>query len=151
MLKIDIFCHFLSFLNKFSYFCSRIVQPDRCCRCKTSSFMITESAAYAALSVVKSTMTYLYESGLWVGRQSRHNGRRLSTLCLRRTEIQQIHGNIIVLNVVNGRCPGCDYINPVETCKHGLYPFGRSQMCYIGLFTDMIFISAWALTLSVRQ
>lgn len=25
MLKIDIFCHFLSFLNKFSYFCSRIV------------------------------------------------------------------------------------------------------------------------------
>ena len=29
--------------------------------------MITESAAYAVLSVVKSTMTYLYESGLWVG------------------------------------------------------------------------------------
>ena len=25
ILKIDIFCHFLSFLNKFSYFCSRIV------------------------------------------------------------------------------------------------------------------------------
>ena len=21
----------------------------------------------------------------------------------------------IVLNVVNGRCPGCDYFNPVET------------------------------------
>ena len=97
-------------------------------------------------------LTYLHESGLWVGeQQSRHNGRRLSTLCLRRTEIQQIHGNIIVLNVVNGRCPGCDYINPVETCKHGLYPFGRSLMFYIGLFTDMIFISAWALTLSVRQ
>ena len=31
--------------------------------------MITESAAYAVLSVVKSTMTYLYESGLWVGRR----------------------------------------------------------------------------------
>ena len=52
--------------------------------------------------------------------------------------------------MVNGRCPGCDYINPVETCKHGLYPFGRNLMYYIGLFTVMIFISAWALTLSVQ-
>ena len=49
---------------------------------------ITESAAYAVLSVVMSTMTYLYKSGLWVGMRSRHR-RRLSTLCLRHTEIFQ--------------------------------------------------------------
>ena len=91
ILNINIFCHFLSFLNKFSYFYSRIVQPDRSCHCKTSSFMIIESVAYAVLSVVKSTITYLYESGLWVERQSRHNGRRLSTLCLRLPVIQQIN------------------------------------------------------------
>ena len=52
--------------------------------------------------------------------------------------------------MVNGRCPGCDYINPVETCMYGLYPFGCNQMYYTGLFTAVIFISAWALTLSVR-
>ena len=26
---------------------------------------------------------------------------------------------ILVLNVANGRCPGCDYVNLVETCKYG--------------------------------
>ena len=75
--------------------------------------MITESAAYAMLSVVKSTMTYLCESGLWVG-QSRHR-RRLSTLCLRLSCNLANLQKIVVLNVVNGRCPGCDYINPAET------------------------------------
>ncbi|WP_232223204.1 hypothetical protein, partial [Prevotella sp. S7 MS 2] len=45
---------------------SDCIATDLSCRCKTSSFMITESAAYAVLSVVKLTMTYLYESGLWV-------------------------------------------------------------------------------------
>ena len=55
-----------------------------------------------------------------------------------------------VSNMVNGRCPGCDYINPVETLQAYIVPFGYNVMCYIGLFTDAIFISAWALTLSVQ-
>ena len=53
--------------------------------------------------------------------------------------------------MVNGRCPGCDLSIPVETSyKYRLYPFGYNQMYHRSLFTVLIFISAWALTLSVR-
>ncbi len=96
---------------------------------------------------VKTTFSVI--SGQWVGRESRHR-RRLSTLCLRRVESCKFI--IVVSNMVNGRCPGCDYIKiPWRPCKHRLYPVGRNKMCYIGLFTALIIISAWALTLSVRQ
>ena len=110
---------------------------------------ITESAAYAVLSVVMSTMTYLYKSGLWVGMQSRHR-RRLSTLCLRHTEIfqKQSVSKSRIWSTVD--VPGVIISIPVETCRYGLYPVGCNQMYYTGLFTAMIFISAWALTLSVR-
>ena len=39
---------------------------------------------------------------------------------------------------------------PWRPCKRELHPFGCSEMFYIGLFAVAIFISAWALTLSVR-
>ena len=70
-------------------------------------------------------LTYLYKSGCWVGKAVQTYKAFIDavfkTLCnLANSQL------IIVLNIVNGRCPGCDYINPVETCKHGLCPFGRS-------------------------
>ncbi len=46
--------------------------------------------------------------------------------------------------------PGVIISIPWRPCKHGLYHFGCNQMFYIGLLTDAVFISAWALTLSVR-
>ena len=52
-------------------------------------------------------------SGPWVGRESRHIEGVYLTLCLRRVESCKVI--IVVSNMVNGRCPGCDYINPVET------------------------------------
>ena len=53
--------------------------------------------------------------------------------------------------MVNGRCPGCDYINPRgDLASIDCILLGCSQMYYIGFFTVLIFISAWALTLSVR-
>ena len=50
--------------------------------------MITESAAYAVLNVVKSTMTYLYESGLWVGRQSNMDYDHPDTAKYQQTNIE---------------------------------------------------------------
>ena len=50
--------------------------------------MITESAAYAVLNVVKSTMTYLYESGLWVGRQSNMDYEHPDTAKYQQTNIE---------------------------------------------------------------
>ena len=89
-------------------------------------------------------------SGQWVGKESRYIEGVYLTLCLRRVESCKFI--IVVSNMVNGRCPGCDYIKiPWRPCKHRLYPVGRNQMCYIGLFAALIIISAWALTLSVRQ
>ena len=117
---------FYCYLNYFLYLCTWIVPLDRNCRFKTSSFVITGSAAYAVLSVVKSIMTYLYESGLWVGRQSRHNGRRLSTLCLRHTEIfqKQSVSKSRIWSTVD--VPGVIISIPWRPCKHELYPFGCS-------------------------
>ena len=117
---------FCCYLNYFLYLCTWIVQLDRNCRFKTSSFVITESAAYAALSVVKSIMTYLYESGLWVGRQSRHNGRRLSTLCLRHTEIFQNYQYQSLEYGPTVDVPGVIISIPWRPCKHELCPFGCS-------------------------
>lgn len=54
---------------------------------------------------------------------------------------------IIVLNIDDGRCPGCDCIAPVETCKHGLYLFGRNDclswspngmIIHIGVGSDVV-------------
>ena len=147
-LKVDIFYFSCRYLNKFLYLCTRTVYARPPLSRLDEFFQDNRVGSLRRAECSEVTLTYLYKSGHWVGRRSRHR-RRLSTLCLRQSEIFQII-RIKVLNVANGRCPGCDYINPVETCKHGLYPFGRSLMCYIGLFTDMIFISAWALTLSVQ-
>ena len=57
--------------------------------------------------------TFSVISGQWVGRESRHIEGVYLTLCLRRVESCKFI--IVVSNMVNGRCPGCDYINPVET------------------------------------
>ena len=70
--------------------------------------MITESAAYAVLSVVKSAMTYLYESGHGWEDNPDIEGVYL-TLCLRHIEILQPY-RYFGLECSNGRCPGCDYI-----------------------------------------
>ena len=76
--------------------------------------MMTESAAYAVLSVVKSTMTYLYESGLWVGKAVQTYKAFIDAVF--KTVCKSSKFTVfIVLNVVNGRCPGYDYFNPVET------------------------------------
>ena len=55
------------FLIKFCTFAIGLYLLDQCFHRYTCSFKITESAAYAVQSVVKSTMTYLYKSGHWVG------------------------------------------------------------------------------------
>ena len=50
--------------------------------------MTTESAAYAVLNVVKSTLTYLYESGLWVGRHSNMDYEHPDTAKYQQTNIE---------------------------------------------------------------
>ena len=79
-----------------------------------SSCNVTKLAAYAVLSVASCLPSKsLYEAGIgWDGSPDIEGV--YSTLCLRQSEIFQII-RIKVLDVANGRCPGCDYINPVET------------------------------------
>lgn len=115
-----------------------------------SSCKATKLVAYAVLSVAKSLPSKsLYEAGIGWDGSSDIEGVYL-TLCLRHIEILQPY-RYFGLELSNDRCPGCDYIKiPWRPCKHRLYPFGHSQMYYIGLFAVMIFISAWALTLSVQ-
>ena len=59
-------------------------------------------------------ITFSVISGQWVGRGSRHNIRRLSDAVFETSRILQTFW-IIVSNMVNGRCPGCDLSIPVET------------------------------------
>ena len=108
----------------------------------------TDSQRRAKNREVQTTFSVI--SGQWVGRESRYIEGVYLTLCLRRVESCKFI--IVVSNMVNGRCPRGGIISiPWRPCKHGLYPFGCNQMYYIGLLMVMIFISAWALTLSVRQ
>lgn len=55
-----------------------------------------------------------------------------------------------VLNLATVDVPGVIISIPWRPCKHRLCPLGCNVICCIGLFTDAIFISAWALTLSVQ-
>ena len=83
------------------------------------------------------------------GKRVKTYRRRLLDALFKTYRILQIQNP--VLNVATVDVPGVIISIPWRPCKHGLYPFGCNQMYYIGLLTVMIFISAWALTLSVRQ
>ena len=75
--------------------------------------------------------TFLGISGQWVGRESRHIKGVYLTLCLRRVESCKFI--IVVSNMVNGRCPGCDYIHPVETLQAQIVSFWMQSNVYKGL------------------
>ena len=68
----------------------------------------TDSQRRAENREVQTTFSVI--SGQWVGREPRHIEGVYLTLCLRRVESCKFI--IVVSNMVNGRCPGCDYINP---------------------------------------
>ena len=76
-----------------------------------SQYRQTDSQRRAESREVQTTFSVI--SGQWVGRESRHIKGVYLTLCLRRVESCKFI--IVVSNMVNGRCPGCDYIHPVET------------------------------------
>lgn len=59
-------------------------------------------------------LTYLYKSGCWVGKAVQTYKAFIDAVF--KTVCKSSKFTVfIVLNVVNGRCPGCDYFNPVET------------------------------------
>ena len=66
------------------------------------------------------------QSGHWVGNVVQTYWRRLLDAVFE-TLWNLANSIIIVLNIDDGRCPGCDYITPAETCKHGLYLFGHND------------------------
>ena len=82
------------------------------------------------------------------GKRVKTYRRRLLDALFKTYRILQIQNP--VLNVATVDVPGVIISIPWRPCKHILCPLGYNAMCYIGLFTDAIFISAWALTLSVQ-
>ena len=71
-------------------------------------------AAHAVSSVLcGGHLEMLHRAGIGWDVWSRHNEGVYSTLCLRRVESCNISN--FGLEPSNGRCPGCDYFNPVET------------------------------------
>ena len=82
------------------------------------------------------------------GKRVKTYRRRLLDALFKTYRILQIQNP--VLNIATVDVPGVIISIPWRPCKHILCPLGYNAMCYIGLFTDAIFISAWALTLSVQ-
>ena len=71
-------------------------------------------------------MTKLYKAGIGWGDLVQDILRRLLDAVFE-TLWNLANSIIIVLNIDDGRCPGCDYITPAETYKHGLYLFGHND------------------------
>ena len=74
--------------------------------------LVYNEIAHAVQSVVKSQDISI-QSGLGWEDSLRHIEGVYSTLSLRHIESSKF--NNLSLEHSNGRCPGCDYINPVET------------------------------------
>ena len=82
------------------------------------------------------------------GKRVKTYRRRLLDALFKTYRILQIQNP--VLNVATVGALGVIISIPWRPCKHRLCPLGCNVACCIGLFTDAIFISAWALTLSVQ-
>ena len=86
------------------------------------------------------------QSGHWVGNVVQTYWRRLLDAVFE-TLWNLANSTIIVLNIDDGRCPGCDYITPVRPCWHELYLFGyndclswspNGKIIHIGVGSDVV-------------
>ena len=118
-------------------------------------------------------MTKQYKAGIGWERWSRHNEGVYSTLCLRRVESCNISN--LFLNLATVDVPGVIISLLWRPCNHGLYLFGHNLYCLyrspksstsqkqnrqvrlsvllryrLLCVRERLFISAWALTLSVQ-
>ena len=98
----------LSFKEKVVY----LPRLSSLCAC-LNSFSKGKQTANAELKAEKSKQLFSNKRAMG-GMRVKTYRRRLSDAVFETSRILQTF-RIIVSNMVNGRCPGCDYINPVET------------------------------------
>ena len=130
-------------LKKFCYFCS----GSRFCASIWVYSMLIGRQPTPSWKL-RSPNNFLGNKRAMGGKRVKTYRRRLLDALFKTYRILQIQNP--VLNVATVDVPGVIISIPWRPCKHRLCPLGCNVICCIGLFTDAIFISAWALTLSVQ-